>query len=197
MKRTIATGALVMTLIAGCGSQTPGPGASASSTALATSPASPAASVPPSAAGSPEASASSPLAGVWHTKAVSKDEIVAALQRCGQQKWIQPVLAKTDDAALGSSNVFTLRIENGRWLQYWSKDGGVDNSNDDGAYTIEANTVTVRHGSSGSDIFGWSVSGGELGLTVTGDTFPTTNDVPEAAYMCAFYAASPYLAGHP
>jgi hypothetical protein len=197
MKPTMAIGVLAMLLIAGCGSQNSGAGSGSIGTSLTPSSISPAASLLPSIAASGGASASSPLEGIWHTKAVSRDDIVAGLQRCGQQKWIQPILAKTDDAALGATNVFTLRIENGRWLQYWSKDGGIDNENDDGAYTIEANVVTVRHGSTGSDIFGWTVNGGELTLTATGDTFPVTDDVPERAYMCVFYAAAPYLPGQP
>ena len=86
-----------------------------------------------------------------------------------------------------------LHLADGRWLQYWSKDGGGENVNDDGAYTIKGDAVDVRHGSEGSDDFRWKIDGDALRFAVVGDTFPVSDDVPESVFMTAFYAVAPYL----
>lgn len=186
MKSRLAIGVAALLIMTGCASQT------ASSVAPSSAP--PAVSEAPSAAASAPASApaaTSPLEGVWHTGVVTPDDAQTTLQAAGLQQWIQPFLANSGFAA---SNVFTLRILGGRWVQYWSKDGGVDEDNDDGAYTISADTVTISHGPQGSDTYRWSVQGDTLTLTFQSDTFPPTNDIPEEVFQRAFYTA-PFTRG--
>jgi hypothetical protein len=169
--------AIAVLLIAGCSSTV---GSSVGSPAATTDPVSPSMSVP---------AAQSALEGLWKTKPVSREAIVAALQAANQQQWIQPLLA---NGGIGATNVFTLRITDGHWTQYWSKDGGADDENDDGAYQISGSHVTVQHSGTSTDVFGWSVQGNALTFTVVGDTFPPSA-IPEAVTMTAFYAAAPYI----
>jgi hypothetical protein len=190
--RLLATAGLAALLAAGCTSAAPSPSATtAAASALATTSAA-ASATAPAAGGSaptPSSGATSPLVGVWKTGSVTKDQMVAALQRAGLQKWIQPFLA----TGIGDDNVFTLRIKDGHWVQYWSSGGGSSEENDTGGYSIDGTKVTVSHGSNGSDSFEWSVSGDQLTLTVGVDTVPPSNGIPENVYQTAFYAAAPYV----
>ncbi len=133
------------------------------------------------------------LETVWHTSVVTQDDMRAALQAAGLQEWIQPFLSQV----AGQQNVFTLRVLGGRWVQYWSKDGGSAAENDSGPYTITGDHVTVSHDDGGSDTYRWAVTGDTLTVTFLSDTFPPGEGIPERVYQTAFYMSSPFLRGAP
>jgi hypothetical protein len=115
--------------------------------------------------------------------------MVARLRDAGLQKWIQPFRANADFA---DSNVFTLRIEDGKWTEDLSKDGGPDENIDFGPYEVTGDTVVVTHGN-GTDTFRWSVDGNTLTLTfVESIGIPPYQGIPEEVFQRAFYTAAPF-----
>ena len=135
----------------------------------------------------------SPLEEVWHTDLVTPDMVRAALQAAGGlQQWQQAFVAGMPD-----ESVFTLRILNGRWVEYWSKDGGPYEENDSGPYAITGDEVTISHSDPGSDTFKWSVDGDTLTLKFVSDTFPAGGGIPERVYQTGFYESAPWLRGQP
>ena len=103
----------------------------------------PSASVVPSeVAPSGGASEASELEGVWHTGVLTPDDFVASLQAADLGEYAQGFL---DFWKPGAENVFSLRISGGVWVFYRSRDGGVAEEEDSGSYTIDGNTVTIRH----------------------------------------------------
>jgi len=187
MRTRLAIGAVAMLIMTGCASQTASSVMPSSVAPVVTEAPSTALSSAPASA----PSAASALEGVWHTGVVTPDDAQATLQAAGLQQWTQPFLA---NSGFADSNVFTLRILGGRWVQYWSKNGGTDEDNDDGAYSISADTVTISHGSLGSDTYRWSVQGDTLTLTFLSDTFAPTDGIPEEVFQRAFYSA-PFTRG--
>ena len=148
----------------------------------------------PSAAPSAAASVASALEGVWHTKGVTPDDMAAVLQAAGLQEYTQPFLAAEKP---GESNVFTLRVSAGRWVFYWSRDGGLELEQDSGAYAIDGDTVTIRHGDQGTDTHRWSVQNDMLTLTYVSDTVGPTQGIPEEVYQRVLYMSSPWTRGAP
>jgi hypothetical protein len=165
--------------------------------ATASAPAATPTSVATARTSTPVATApASPLEGVWHTGPVTPDDMRAALTSAGLQKWIQPFMAT--DAAPGTSNVYTLRVLNDRWILYWAKDGALAMELDAGRYVIDGDRVTVNHVPDCSDTYGWSVDGDSLTLSVLSNTCATpVNAVPEHVMQTALYLASPWMAGKP
>ncbi len=197
MDRVLPMIMLLAALLVGCASASSSPASSApasSAPAGGSGPASiqPQASSQPTSglaasglAASPSPGTDSPLEGIWKTTTVTPADMEAALRKAGLQKWIQPFLA----TGVGDSNVFTLRIKNGQWIQYWSKDGGPADNNDEGSYEITGDVVTITH-PGGVDALSWSVDGGELTLGYVSNKFPPYNGIPEEVYQHAFYTAA-------
>jgi hypothetical protein len=181
--------AAVAVLVAGCGS---GAAPSATPTAATVTP-SAAPTAPAVTANATPTATTTALETVWHTNLVTQDDMRAALQAAGLQEWIQPFLSRV----AAQQNVFTLRVLNGRWVQYWSKDGGPAEENDSGPYTITGDQVTVSHDDGGSDTYRWAVDGDTLTVTFLTDTFPPADGIPERVYQTAFYMASSWLRGAP
>jgi hypothetical protein len=186
MRPKVTTGFIGLLVLAACGGQgtaTDQPSADPSVM-----------SAQPSAAASAAPSVASALEGVWHTELVTPDDMAAVLQVAGLQEYTQPFLAAEEP---GESNVFTLRVSAGRWVFYWSRDGGLQLEQDSGAYTIDGDTVTIRHDDQGSDTHRWSVDGDTLTLTYVSDTFPSTQGIPEEVYQRVLYMSSPWARGAP
>lgn len=156
-------------------------------------------SVPPSAPPSVPASApaategASELEGVWHTGVITPDDAIATLQAADLGQYAQGFLSFWKP---GDENVFTLRISGGRWALYVSKDGGLAEEDDSGAYTIDGNTVTIRH-DDGTDTHEWSVSGDTLTITYLSDTFSSPIPHGEEIYQRVLYMTSPWTRGTP
>jgi hypothetical protein len=187
----IALAALVTACSSGGAAESTGTGKPAGSPTAATTPTAAAASQP-NASGS---KAASPLEGVWHSRTITADDTRAALGAAGLQKWFQPLMqlgGGTDATYVG-----TLRVLNDRWILYWSKDGGLAEEIDSGRYVIDADTVTITHGTEGSDTFRWSIDAGTLTLIYVSDTIPPKDGIPEQAYQVGLYQSSPWMAGQP
>jgi hypothetical protein len=135
----------------------------------------------------------SQLEGVWHAGPLTPDDFVATLQAADLGEVAQGFLNFWQP---GSENVFTLRVSGGQWACYRAKDGGLSEDEDTGIYTIEGDTVIVRHGSDGADTFQWSVSGDTLTITYLSDTMPS--DIPrgEEIYQRVLYMSSPWTRGN-
>jgi hypothetical protein len=160
----------------------------------ATSPAPSAPSAVPSVIGSAsEPGDPSQLEGVWHTGVVTPDDAVATLQAAGLGEYAQGFL---DFWQPGAENVFTLRISGGRWAFYLSKDGGPAEEVDAGAYSIDGNTVTIRH-DEGTDTHRWSVSGNTLTFEYVSDTIEAPVPHGEEIFQRVLYMSSPWTRGAP
>jgi hypothetical protein len=172
-------------LLAGC----------ASGTSPTRTPAPPSTRTPPAPAGaigSPASRSPSALETVWH-QSVTNDDMRQALQKAGLQAWIQPFIAKI----AGTTNLFSLTILNGRWAQYWSKDGGILGINDDGAYTIDGDQVTSTHDDGCNDNYRWSLQADTLAITFLSSGCAPTDGIPENVYQTAFYMSAPWMRGAP
>ncbi len=153
-----------------------------------------AASRVPSAIGTASKSSdASQLEGVWHTGVVTPDDAVATLQAAGLGEYAQGFLNFWQP---GAENVFTLRITDGRWAFYLSKDGGLAEEVDAGAYTIDGNTVTIRH-NEGTDTHRWSVSGDTLTIEYVSDTIEAPVPRGEEILQRVLYMSSPWTRGKP
>lgn len=142
----------------------------------------------------PTASANpSDLEGVWHTGVVTPDDAKVVLQAAGLGEHAEALFAFME---IGNENVFTLRVSGGIWALYWSKDGGPALETDSGAYTVDGDTVTIRH-YEGTDTHRWSVRGETLTITYLSDTI--TGPVPrgEEAMQRVLYMSSPWTRGTP
>jgi len=178
--------AIAVLLVTGCA------GAPAFASPKPPAPTAPATTIP-AATRPPSTLAPSPLENVWHSGVVTPDMVRAALQASGGlQQWQQAFVA-----GMPEESVFTLRILNGRWVEYWSKDGGPDEENDSGPYSISGDNVTISHSDPGTDTFQWSVEGDTLTLKFLSDTFPTRAGIPERVYQTAFYQSAPWISGQP
>ena len=178
--------AIAVLLVTGCA------GAPALASPKPPAPTAPATTTP-AATRPPSSLAPSPLENVWHSGVVTPDMVRAALQASGGlQQWQQAFVA-----GMPEESVFTLRILNGRWVEYWSKDGGPDEENDSGPYSISGDNVTISHSDPGTDTFQWSVEGDTLTLKFLSDTFPTGAGIPERVYQTAFYQSAPWITGQP
>jgi hypothetical protein len=193
--------AVTAALATGCSTQA-GPAGGSSSTA-ATTPAETAAASPTpghsSATASPLAADSapaSPLEGVWRVTGLKPDDMRAALQKAGLQKWIQPFMGS--DAGPGAQNTYTLRILNDRWILSFAKDGGLSQEIDAGQYTIQGDHVAVRHEGGCVDTYRWSVEAATLVIhEVTNEGCDTGDGIPEEVYQTALYLSLPWSAGKP
>lgn len=161
--------------VAACGSS--GPSVDAASSAAV-----PRASVNPS-----------DLEGVWHTGVVTPDDAKVVLQAAGLGEHAEAVFAFLE---IGDENVFTLRVSGGRWALYWSKDGGPALETDSGAYTVDGDTVTIRH-YEGTDTHRWSVRGDRLIITYLSDTIAAPVPRGEEAIQRVLYMSSPWTRGAP
>jgi hypothetical protein len=193
-KHAFLAAACVLLLTAcssGAGTASNGSGQPAGSPTAATAAAADAASDPGTTGSAP----ASPLEGVWHTKTITADDTRATLTAAGLQKWIQPLMQLGGGS--DATYVGTLRVLNDRWILYWSENGGQAEEIDSGRYVIDADSVTITHGTEGSDTFGWSIDSSTLTLTYVSDTIPASDGIPEKVYQIALYQSSPWMAGQP
>jgi hypothetical protein len=164
---------ICLVVVAGCGrAESPHPSGAAPTTATSHGSASPRV-----------------LEGVWQTRPVSVDQMVATLRGAGLEQWIQPFRAK---AGMGESNVFRLTIEGGHWREEYSRDGGPFIDFDDASYRVQGDVVVL---SRGAGSYRWSVEGDALRLafvdgSMTGDD-PQTG-IPGEAEQRAFYTSAPF-----
>jgi len=163
-----------------------------STTGTAPTGASPGSSSPAASATAASPPGASDLEGVWRSGVVTPDTAMAALQTAGLGEHGQAFFNFWN---IADENQFTLRVGGGRWICFWSKDGGQSIEEDSGAYSIDGDTVTIRH-DGGADTLRWSVDGNTLTLAYLSDTF----DHPEypkgeEVYQTILYMSSPWERG--
>lgn len=178
MRSEAILGLVALLALAGCGTGVAG-----------TPSGTPSAVVTGSAAPDPSA-----LEGVWHTGTLTPDDFVATLQAADLGQYAQGFLAFWKP---GTENVFSLRIIGGFWAFYRARDGGIAEGEDSGPYTIDGNTVTIRHDDGGTDTLRWSVSGDTLTITYLSDTFESEVPHGEEIFQRVIYMSSPWTRGKP